>query len=146
MHLIHAREASSDVFRTIAALETAAYPVAFRQLEDCRYAGDLTGYTLAKDTRLALWPGGYLIVGVSRRALELVDLVSTVPLTVAHLRALHQAVTVLAAGRPVCCDARQTTSVRLLTFAVRRGWVSVVSQEPWDWDGETFLDLRLQFS
>jgi hypothetical protein len=128
------------LLRYIRGIERAAYPVAFRQLEDVRTLADLREYC-GGEPRVWTWDGGYCLVTDD----EIVDLASVRSLTFAQLRTLVGDLAAHFGTRTVSLDAREGTSWRLLCVAQRRGLLEILRAEPWDWSGECFYEATVRF-
>ncbi len=126
--------------RHLRAIERGAYPPAFRQLQDCRTWADLRAYCEG-EPRVWTWPGGYLLA----TDVEIVDLASTIPVSLAQLRRLAGELAAHFGSRDVTLDARERTSWRLIRYAARRGILEIRSAEPWEWDGERFFETTIRF-
>lgn len=124
----------------LRSCERAAYPELYRQLQDVYTMAELRTYCEG-EPKVWTWHGGYCIATAD----ELVDLVSTVVLSLATMRWLLSNLTSHFAGAEVTMDARATTSWPLLKIAARRGYVDIISSQPWHWGGEVFHESVVRF-
>lgn len=128
------------LLRHLRSVEQAVYPTAYQQLQDVQTWADLRDYCEGKP-KVWTWKRGYCLVTKK----ELIDLASETPLSLADLRILMSQLAKHFGHREVSLDARASTSWRLIQFAVKRGWIKILSEEAHDWEGETFHEIVVRF-
>ena len=128
-----------SLLQHLAAVEAAAYPAALQQMQDMESLQDLEDYCEGKPTVFA-WEHGYCLCTRG----EIVDLAATAPLSLAELRTLLRQLK--GHSKRVELDARTSTSWKLLQYAQRRGYLTILKAHPWDWDGEAFFAVSIRFA
>jgi hypothetical protein len=130
--------------------ERLAYPPAYRQMQDVRSMADLACYMDCSIDEILIETGStwYILVADRRDDdMEIVDFASsTRSIDGGELTALIARLLPRLAGRTVTMDARETTSYPIVQRLARHGMISIISDEPWSWDGETFHDLVVEVS
>lgn len=129
----------------IVALEGTCYPEHMQSMQDCEDWEDIACYCEVEDEDdlLVLGVPGRWYVLVARQGdqVEFVDIAAhaAVPPMFRILRAVRD----FAAGLPVYCDARHSTSWRLLDRLARKGRISCRVEYTYDWDGEKMHRVRI---
>lgn len=123
----------------IIDLEATVYPAHMQQMQDCEDWEDIADYCEVEDESDLLVMGvagkWYCLVARQDDEVEFVDIAAhrSIPPLFKILRAVKE----FAGGLPIYCDARQSTSWRIIERLSRKGRFSCQVEETYDWAGET---------
>lgn len=131
--------------QAIVSLESTCYPAHMRQMEHCTDWEDIADYCEVEDQADLLVMGvpgrWYVLVARQGDSVEFVDIAAC--RSVPPLFRILRAVKAFAGNLPVYCDARDTTSWKLLERLSRRGKINCKVESTYDWDGETMHRVRI---
>ena len=128
------------IMRHLRRVEKKAYPKQYRQMQHIRKMSELTEYCEGTP-KVKTWAEGYCIVTED----EIVDLASLQPMTLREIGELLRFFKAHFKGRTASLDAREKTSFILIKYGQKRGLLTVLKEVKWEWDGETFYELEVQF-
>lgn len=128
------------ILRHIISIEARVYPPVYRQMQDIRSMKDLKEYCESKP-HIISWCDGYCLF--TKR--EVVDLCSITPIDFGIMHKISKRLRKFYKYREFAADLRQNTSYKLVKIMERRGVLEVVSDEAYDWGGETFHEVKIKF-
>lgn len=133
--------------QAIIDLEKVCYPKHMRQMQGCKDWEDITDYCEVENESdlLVLGEPGkwYCLVARQNNEVEFVDIAAhrSIPPMFQILRKVKD----FAGGLPVYCDARDSTSFKLLQRLSRRGSFTLQIQSTYRWEKETMHLVRITF-
>lgn len=124
----------------IKKIEKAAYPAAYRYIQDCESWDDLVDYCEAEsnDDMVVLTGEEWYCLYVKSTG-ELVDLASINGISMKDLISIWNKIS--SDMSIIKLDARDGTSKKLINYLEKKGRIEVVSSESYDWAGETFWSM-----
>ena len=124
----------------LVRIEAASYPYHMCQMQHVVTLRDLQEYCESRDVLVHQGPGWYIIGARHRREMEIVDIAGSFGVSI--MRELN--LFIEASKRTVfILDAREGTSYRLIQTYERRGKITILEDEPWDWGGELMHAMRI---
>ena len=76
---------------------------------------------------------------------EIVDMASIKPIDLSIVVQIYRKLVKFFGNRIVYADLRKTTSYKLFHWLVQKERVHVIKDEPYEWCGETFHEVRFTF-
>lgn len=129
----------------IAYIESQAYPSFMCGMEGVETWEDVADYCEAKVPALQVYGKAghwYALVIVRKKRVYVADL-ACVPGKVPPIWTIIRTLLGLANGRPVYCDARDTTSFPLIKRLADRGRIKCTILDTWCWGGETMHECKI---
>lgn len=126
----------------IKRIERSSYPACYRQMQECSTMDDIVEYCEARDQDdLVIMTGTSWYFIAVRSTGEIVDLAGKL-VDIRDLFAIKRKIIDVFAGKVISLDARESTSYRLVTAMSRRVG-TIVEDEEYSWEGETFHEIKL---
>lgn len=131
-----------QIMQEIATVEFQCYPVYMQSLQNMDSRHQLQDYCESKDVFILQNSTTYVICTDE----EIVDFASSVKLSISELLKIKEFLIETFGNRQFFLDARKTTSYKLIKFLERRGEITIISEEEWEWGAETFYSLNVRFN
>ena len=131
-----------SVMQEIATIEAQCYPKYMRSLQSINNREDLQYYCESEDVFVLQNNTTYLICTRD----EVVDFASSVKLSLAEVVKIKEFLMNTFGNNVFFLDARKTTSYRLIKAFQKRGVLTVVSEQEWQWGSETFYSMNVKFN
>ena len=131
-----------SVMQEIAIIEAQCYPKYMRSLQSINNREDLQYYCESEDVFVLQNNTTYLICTRD----EVVDFASSVKLSLAEVVKIKEFLMNTFGNNVFFLDARKTTSYRLIKAFQKRGVLTVISEQEWQWGSETFYSMNVKFN
>lgn len=131
-----------SIMQEIAVVEAQCYPAYMQSLQDIATRHELQNYCESKDVFILQNKTTYVICTED----EVVDFASSSKLSIAELLQVKEFLIETFGNSQFYLDARKNTSYRLIKFLEKRGEITIISQEEWEWGFETFYSLNVRFN
>lgn len=136
-----AKKEVRQVLTRLKRIEAQAYPEYMQMYGDLKSLEDVREYCESDTINVALTETAYMVMTDD----ELVDLACIGKLTLADVNAMKEVLKATFKQRTIRCDARHTTSWRLLKVFAARGEINLLETSTWSWEDELFHEVEFYF-
>ena len=130
------------MYDKIKKIEAGAYPEEMRQLQFCNSWDDLTDYCETKKVKVLLEEDWYLIIGVHKTFIEVVDWASINGCKNPIKAFLF--IKEVAGKKAIKLDARESTSYPFIKVLEKRGKLKIDEDDVWYWGEDTMHEMKLR--
>lgn len=131
-----------STMQEIATVEAQCYPEYMQSLQSIYNREDLQYYCESEDVFVLQNNTTYLICTQD----EVIDFASSVKLSLADIVKIKEFFMEIFGSKAFFLDARKTTSYRLIKAFQKRGVLTVISEQEWQWGSETFYSMNVKFN
>lgn len=130
----------------IKGIEAAAYPHHMQQMQHIQNKKDLADYCECSVNQVFCLCGEnwYFLAANKKRYVEVVDIASTNGITKDDFLFILKECIKVFKKKKVICDARETTSLRLLKRLETKGVIKIAKDKIWHWEGEVMHEITFR--
>lgn len=140
------KQEMDEVFEKVKQIEASAYPKFMQSLQYLKSVEDAMNYVECDGKILFhLGTDWYMLGCQTGNEVEIADLASKKGIPPFQLNQIFEDLKKSFSDKIITCDARSSTSYKLIKYLEKSGDIEIIHEEPWNWGPEKMHELKFTF-